>query len=124
MHQRRTSPYFPSRHYMIEQYQDIIDVCDATNNMPELVIRIPPNYSVRTAIPPPLSISGTTDTMCIGQTTVKSTLNPNVDRNSIAQAFNIAAGDVQAATGTQTAQFQHHRYACQLLTPFTKLPQA
>ena len=40
-----SSPYLPdSDHidYLIEQYQDIIDVCNAT--MPELVIRDPPFY--------------------------------------------------------------------------------
>lgn len=99
MYQRLNSPYPPDHDYsdyLIQQYQDILDVCNATQNMPELVIRTPPDYA--TAVPPLLNISGTGDNSCTGQTIVKSTLDPNANCNSIAQAFNVATGDVQAAT--------------------------
>ena len=45
LHLRLASPYLPDHEYsdyLAAQYQDIIDVCDAT--MPELVIRAPPDY--------------------------------------------------------------------------------
>ena len=101
MYQRLNSPYLPDHDYsdyLIQQYQDILDVCNATQTMPELVIRAPPDYA--TAVPPLLNISGTGDSSCTGQTIVKSTLDPNANCNSIAQAFNVATGDVQAATGS------------------------
>ncbi|KAL9004719.1 MAG: hypothetical protein Q9188_002471 [Gyalolechia gomerana] len=114
MYQRLTSPYLPDHDYsdyLIQQYQDILDVCNATNNKPELVIRIPPDYPA--AIPPPLNISSPTDTICVGQTIVKSTLDPNANCNSIAQAFNVATGDVQAASGNAN---------CAISTPSICLP--
>ncbi|KAL8699133.1 MAG: hypothetical protein Q9201_006182 [Fulgogasparrea decipioides] len=100
MYQRLTSPYLPEHDYsdyLIGQYQDILDVCNYTNKMPELVIRVPPDYT--TAVPPTLEFNVTADTTCTGQTIVKSTLDPNANCNTIAQAFNVATGDVQAATG-------------------------
>ena len=100
MHQRLTSPYLPDHDYsdyLIGQYQDILDVCNYTNRMPDLVIRVPPNYT--TAVPPTLEFNVTADTNCTGQKIVKSTLDPNANCNSIAQAFKVATGDVQAATG-------------------------
>lgn len=100
MYQRLTSPYLPDHDYsdyLISQYQDILDVCNYTNRMPELVIRVPPDYA--TAVPPALELNVTTDTTCAGQTIVKSTLDPNANCNTIAQAFKVATGDVQAATG-------------------------
>ena len=100
MYQRLNSPYLPDHEYsdyLIQQYQDILDVCNATQNMPELVIRVPPKYA--TASPPPLNVNGSADNCCTGQTIVKSTLDPKSSCNSIAQAFNVATGDVQAATG-------------------------
>lgn len=100
MYQRLTSPYLPDHDYsdyLIGQYQDILDVCNYANNMPELVIRVPPDYT--TVVPPTLEFNVTTDTTCNGQTIVKSTLDPNANCNTIAQAFHVATGDVQAATG-------------------------
>lgn len=100
MYQRLTSPYLPDHDYsdyLIGQYQDILDVCNYTNNMPDLVIRVPPDYT--TAVPPTLEFNVTADVTCTGQTIVKSTLDPNANCNTIAQAFKVATGDVQAATG-------------------------
>lgn len=99
MYQRLVSPYLPNQDYsdyLVSQYQDILDVCDYANNIPELVIQAPPNYA--SAIPPRLNLSSSTDTACTGQTILKSTLDPNADCASIAQAFNVATGAVQAAT--------------------------
>jgi LysM repeat protein len=103
MFKRLSSPYLPdSDHsdYLIAQYQDVLDVCNATNNMPELVIRAPPDYA--TATPPPLNFSNIpTDTSCTGgQYIVGSTLDPNANCATISQAFNVATGDVQAATNS------------------------
>ena len=100
MYQRLTSPYLPDHDYsdyLIRQYQDILDVCNYTDNMPDLVIRVPPDYEA--AVPPTLEFNVTADTTCTGQTIVKSTLDPNANCNTIAQAFMVATGDVQAATG-------------------------
>lgn len=99
MYQRLSSAYLPDHEYsdyLIGQYQDILDVCNYTNNMPELVIRVPPVYT--TAALPTLEFNITADTTCTGQTIVKSTLDPNANCNTIAQAFMVATGDVQAAT--------------------------
>ncbi|KAL8634347.1 MAG: hypothetical protein Q9228_008058, partial [Teloschistes exilis] len=79
--------------------------------MPELVILVQPDYA--SAVPPPLNISGTTNTDCTGQTIVKSTLDPNANCNSISQAFNVATGAIQAATGNTN---------CALSTPSICLP--
>ena len=103
MYQRLISPYLPDHDYsdyLIKQYQDILDVCNATNNMPELIIRAPPNYV--TAIPPPLNFSSFPSTTCSGQTILKSTLDPSANCNTISQAFNVSTGDVQAATGNSS----------------------
>lgn len=100
MYQRLISPYLPNHDYsdyLISQYQDILDVCKYANKIPELVIQAPPNYASST--PPPLNLSSFTDTGCTGQTIVKSSLDPNANCATIAQAFNVATGAVQAATG-------------------------
>ena len=46
----------------------------------------------------------TPKTICIGQTIVKSTLDPSADCNDVAQPFNVATGDVQAATGDDNSE--------------------
>lgn len=100
MYQRLISPYLPNQDYsdyLISQYQDILDVCDYASNIPELVIQALPNYASST--PPALNLSSFTGTGCIGQTIVKSTLDANANCATIAQAFNVATGAVQAATG-------------------------
>lgn len=99
MYQRLTSPYLPDHDYsdyLIGQYQDILDICNYTNIMPELVIRMPPDYA--TAVPPTPEFNVTANTTCTGQTIVKSALGFNATCNAIAQACNVATGDVQAAT--------------------------
>lgn len=116
MYQRVTSPYLPDHEYsdyLIDQYQDILDICDAANNMPELVIRAPPNYVA--AVPPPLNLSSIAGTTCTGQTILKSTLDPNADCSTISQAFNVATGDVQAAAGNPD---------CKISVPSICLPAA
>ncbi|KAF8847799.1 hypothetical protein BDZ45DRAFT_698908 [Acephala macrosclerotiorum] len=112
MYQRLISPYLPDHDYsdyLIEQYQDILDVCNYTDNMPELVIRAPPVYL--DATPPPLNLSSfAANTTCTSQTIVKSTLDPNANCNTISQAFNAATGDVQAATGSPNCTITHSSF--------------
>lgn len=99
MYQRLTSQYLPNHDYsdyLISQYQDILDICDYSMNMPELIITAPTVYS--DAVPPSLNI--TTVQGCTGQYIVKSSLDPNANCATIAQAFNVATGAVQAATGS------------------------
>jgi len=102
MYRKLISPYLPDHDfsdYLIGEYQDILDVCNYSNAMPELIIRALPDYS--TAVPPTLNLSAVSNnTVCTGQTIVASTLSANANCNSISQAFNAATGDVQAATGT------------------------
>ena len=100
MYQRLISPYLPNHDYsdyLISQYQDILDVCLYADKIPELVIQAPSNYD--SATPPALNLSSFTDTGCTGQTIAKSTLDANANCNTIAQAFNVATGAIQAATG-------------------------
>ncbi|KAL8836527.1 MAG: hypothetical protein Q9170_002882 [Blastenia crenularia] len=114
MYRRITSQYLPDHDYsdyLIGQYQDILDVCKYTDRMPELVIRLPPDYA--TAVPPTLEFNVTADTTCTGQTIIKSTLDPSANCNSIAQAFNVATGDVQAVTDGDS---------CAITTPSICLP--
>ena len=122
MYQRLISPYLPDHDfsdYLIEQYQDILDICNATNNMPELIIRDPPNYA--NATPPVLNFTGVANgSVCYGQTILKSTLDSNANCNSISQAFNAATGDVQYATGSDTCVSNEESFClpapCELAT--------
>ncbi|KUI67451.1 hypothetical protein VM1G_02901 [Cytospora mali] len=99
--QRLSSPYLPSGDdysaYLIEQYQDILDVCNYTDQMPELVITAQPDYD--DAPVPALNL--TVATGCSGQLITVSSLDPNANCATIAQAFNVATGAVQDATGSQ-----------------------
>jgi len=101
MYQRVISPYLPDHDfsdYLIGEYLDILDVCNYTNAMPELIIRALPDYSI--AVPPPVNLTNVANnTVCTGQTIVTSTLSPNANCNSLSQAFNAATGDAQTATG-------------------------
>lgn len=101
MFKRLSSDYLPDHDfsdYLINEYQDILDVCNATNNMPELVIRYPPSYD--TATPPTLNFTGVdTDKSCAdGQNITTSSIDPNCGCASLAQRYNVATGAVQAAT--------------------------
>lgn len=103
MRQRLSSQYLPNQDYsdyLVSQYQDILDVCNYWDQVPELVIWTPPNYDA--AVPPMLNLSSYNSSVCTGQTIVKSTLDPNANCATIAQAFNVATGAVQAATGSDT----------------------
>lgn len=105
LYQRLLSPFLPDHDfsdYLIEQYQDILDVCNATDNMPELIIRALPDYE--TATPPALNFTGiSTDTDCTGgQYIVTSSLASGASCDSISQAFNVATGAIQAATNNTT----------------------
>jgi LysM repeat protein len=119
MYQRLSSPYLPDHDYsdyLVSQYQDILDVCNYTNNIPQLVIQAQPNYA--TAVPPAINLTSVADTACIGQTILKNTLSPNANCASIAQAFNVPTGDVQFATGNSSCIFQQESiclpYPCTL----------
>lgn len=101
LYQRLSSPYLPSGDdysaYLIGQYQDILDVCNYTDQMPELVITAQPDYDDATA--PALNL--TVATGCLGQLITVSSLDPNANCATIAQAFDVATGAVQAATSSQ-----------------------
>jgi LysM repeat protein len=101
MYTRLSSEYLPDHDfsdYLIDEYQDILDVCNATSNMPELVIRFPPSYDI--AESPTLYFTGVdTDLSCAdGQNIITSSIDPNGNCASIAQYFNVATGSIQAAT--------------------------
>ena len=96
---RTTSPYsyLPDQaysDYLIEQYQDIIDVCNAS--MPELV------YPAAPAPLPSSRIVATTggsvaNGTCSGQNL--SLINAQKDCNEVSQRYSVTTGDLQAATG-------------------------
>ena len=120
---RISSPYLPDSDYsdyLISQYQDIIDVCNAT--MPELIIRAPPEYENALPPGPGLTFGTNNATISAGNTTihgpypmnstsVNSTsaitcqgqlIQPSKIRtscNSFAQAYSVTTGDLQAAIG-------------------------
>jgi hypothetical protein len=124
MYQRVISPYLPDHDfsdYLIGEYQDILDVCNYTNSMPELVIRALPDYS--TAVPPPLNLTNVANnTVCTGQTIVTSTLSANANCNSISQAFNAATGDVQAATGSTNCSTSKSSFCLQRACTLKQVP--
>ncbi|KAK4210757.1 carbohydrate-binding module family 50 protein [Rhypophila decipiens] len=116
MRVRLSSQYLPDQDYsdyLVSQYQDILDVCHYWDEVPPLVVWAPPNFDA--AIPPAIDLSNYTSTGCTGQTIVKSTLDPNANCATIAQAFNVATGAVQAATGSD---------ACLVSTSSICLPAA
>ncbi|KAM7192192.1 lysM domain-containing protein-like protein [Rhypophila sp. PSN 637] len=88
-----------TRTTLISQYHDILDVCNYWDEVPELVVWATPSYDA--AVPPTIDLSNYTSG-CTGQTIVKSTLDPNANCATIAQAFNVATGAVQVATGSDT----------------------
>ena len=133
--QRISSPYLPDSDYsdyLISQYQDIIDVCNAT--MPDLVIRAPPQYenalppvpgfnfgtnnatipagnttihgpySMNTTIhgPYPMNSTSVNGTGAINNTCQGQLIQPSnihTSCNSLAQAYSVTTGDLQAAIG-------------------------
>ena len=124
-YRRMISPYLPDSDYsdyLISQYQDIIDVCNAT--MPDLVIRALPRYE--NALPPgpgltfgtnnattfagnatihgPYPMNGTfvngtsaINNTCQGQLIRSSTIRTSC--NDLAQKYSVTTGDLQAAIG-------------------------
>lgn len=100
--QRLSSPYLPTADdystYLITQYQDILDVCNYTDAMPELIITAQPIY----ADAPVLMLNTTVAPAgCpAGQLITASSLDANANCATIAQAFDVATGAVQAATGS------------------------
>lgn len=123
--QRISSPYLPDSDYsdyLISQYQDIVDVCNAT--MPDLVIRAPPQYenappqgpgltfgtnnatasASNTTIQGPYPMNGTSingtsaiNNTCQGQLIQSSTIRTGC--NNLAQKYSTTTGDLQAAIG-------------------------
>lgn len=87
--------------YLIEQYQDIQDVCQIL--MPESVIRALPNYAVAPVVPylPPgtdpannSSAPGTSSDVCTGQV-----LSPgSTGCDSLSQQYGVTTGTLRAAT--------------------------
>ena len=96
------SPYLPDQDYsdyLAAQYQDIIDVCNAT--LPDLIIRAPPEYSDAPP-PPPRPFSGTNGTTftngtCSGQMIESGFSQKGCDE--LSQKYSVTTGDLQAATG-------------------------
>ena len=94
--------------WLIEQYQDIQDVCQVI--MPETVIRAPLNYAPApniTYLPPgtdPAENSTESgsggSTNCTGQT-----ISPGSGCNDLSQQYGVTTGDLQAATGTDDCSF-------------------
>jgi hypothetical protein len=87
--------------YLIEQYQDIQDVCQIS--MPESVVRALPSYA---AAPPPVILPPGTDPagntsapgniICTGQTLPLGSSSCD----SLSQKYGVTTGDLRAATGS------------------------
>ena len=93
---RLISPYLPDTDhsdYLIEQYQDILDVCKVTT-MPELVIRALPNYA---AAPPPTINTTAASSTCSGQTIPAGASGCD----SLTSKYGVTTGDLQAISGNK-----------------------
>ncbi|KAH7360209.1 hypothetical protein BKA65DRAFT_576795 [Rhexocercosporidium sp. MPI-PUGE-AT-0058] len=89
--------------YLISEYQDILDVCQVI--MPETIVRALPSYAAApniTYLPPgtdPANNSSSPSTSsgnCSGQTLTSS----SIGCNSLSQKYQVATGDLQAATNS------------------------
>lgn len=127
LYQRTTSQYLPDQDYsdyLIAQYQDILDVCNATDQYPELLIRMPPNYA--DAVPPALNFTGVyTDPGCSnGQYITTSSIDPNGNCASLASYFKVATGAVQAATNSTICQPSGSGFCLPKACQLTQVPSS
>lgn len=106
---RINSPFLPdSDHsdYMIEQYQDILDVCSVI--MPDTVVRQLPSYAAApspTYLPPGTDPAGNNTSggsqTCAGQSLASS----GMSCNDISQKYGVTTGDLHSASGTDDCSF-------------------
>ena len=93
--------------YLIEQYQDIQDLCQMV--MPDTVVRALPGYPAApspTYLPPgtdPVGANGTSSASynCSGQTIAQGAAGAG-SCNGLSQEYGVTTGDLQAATGSTT----------------------
>ena len=114
-HQRLSSAYLPYADYsdyLVEQYQDIQDVC--TTAMPELTTRGPFYYGVAPTSTDSTNTTAATNTatttnttasaICLGQTidtgSTVTTTNATVACNQLSLEFSVSTGDLLSATGS------------------------
>ncbi|KAI0418525.1 carbohydrate-binding module family 50 protein [Xylaria grammica] len=90
--------------YLIEQLQDIQDVC--STQLPEVTIRNLPPYGSATVTLPPTSTASSPPaaTTCAGQA-VDSSDSSNGDCGSLSTKFGVSTGDLRASTASDTCQF-------------------
>jgi hypothetical protein len=92
--------------WLIEQYQDIQDVCQVV--MPDTVIRAPLDYASAPNItyllpgtdPAENSTDSNNGTTCRGQT-----ISPGTGCDGLSQNYGVTTGDLQAASGTDDCSF-------------------
>ncbi|KAI1109681.1 hypothetical protein F5Y14DRAFT_444510 [Nemania sp. NC0429] len=88
--------------YLIEQYQDIQDVCQMS--MPETVVRALPSYASAPSVPylppgtDPAGNSSTSPSSCSGQTLAPS----GSGCDALSQEYGVTTGDLMAATGSSS----------------------
>jgi hypothetical protein len=89
--------------YLIEQYQDILDVCQVS--MPETVVRALPGYAMApnvTYLPPGTDPADNSSTSNPGNCTGQIIPASSAGCDSLSQQYSVTTGDLVAATGSKT----------------------
>jgi len=107
---RINSPFLPDTDYsdyLIDQYQDIQDVCNVrmpdtlVRTLPEYVLAPSPTYLLPGTDPADNSTASSGNGTCAGQTLESS----GGSCNALSQQYGVRTGDLQAAAGTDDCSF-------------------
>lgn len=102
---RINSLYLPDTDYsdyLIDQYQDILDVCNVTN-VPDTIIRPLPNYPQAPNVTylPPGTDPGDNSTTNVSVTCSGQTITPGTGGcDALSVQYGVTTGDLQAVTDT------------------------
>ncbi|TGJ83729.1 hypothetical protein E0Z10_g5023 [Xylaria hypoxylon] len=89
--------------YLIEQYQDILDVCQVS--MPETIVRALPDYAMApniTYLPPGTDPAGNSSTTTPGNCTGQTLPASSSGCDNLSQKYGVTTGDLVTATGSRT----------------------
>lgn len=92
--------------YLIEQYQDILDVCQVS--MPETIVRALPDYTLApnvTYLPPGTDPADNSSTTAPGNCTGQKIPVSSSSCDDLSQKYGVTTGDLIAATGSRTCAF-------------------
>jgi hypothetical protein len=100
---RVTLNYLPDMdysEYLVDQLQDIADVC--STSIPDITLRALPTYNpISTTIPSPTRAAPVTT--CLGQTV--SSASAPVGCDAISKTYSVSTGDIQASTNSDKYVF-------------------